>query len=90
MALKRGNCYYASEAIYHILGGKAAGWKPMRVKLPDDMRWFLKHISGIILDPSRQQFGGYLPDYTLAKGAGFLTKTPSKRARNLMEMLTWQ
>lgn len=26
--MRRGNCYYASEALYHILGGKAKGWTP--------------------------------------------------------------
>lgn len=88
--MKRGNCYVASEALYHVLGGKAAGWKPMRVRLPDDVHWFLKHESGLIVDPSRKQFGGYLPDYTLARGSGFLTKRPSKRARALMKNLTWQ
>ena len=31
----RGNCYYASEALYHLLGGKAAGWKPMRIGVND-------------------------------------------------------
>jgi hypothetical protein len=30
---RRGNCYYTSEALYHILGGKAAGWKPMRITM---------------------------------------------------------
>lgn len=62
----------------------------MRVRLPDDTHWFLKHESGLILDPSRQQFGGYLPDYAQAVGSGFLTKQPSKRARVLIEQLTWQ
>lgn len=88
--MRRGNCYAASEALYHILGGKRAGWKPMRVRLPDDVHWFLTHESGLIVDPSRQQFGGYLPDYTKAHGSGFLTKKPSKRARKLIKELTWQ
>lgn len=87
---KRGNCYYASEALYHILGGKAAGWKPMRCPAFGDTHWFLKHNSGLILDPSVKQFGGLKPDYSKAVGNGFLTLGPSQRARRLIEQLTWQ
>lgn len=95
MGQRRGNCYAASEALYHILGGKRAGWKPMRFPIqgPDkrmDTHWFLKHTSGVILDPSVRQFEGRIPDYTEARGSGFLTKKPSKRARKLMKELTWQ
>lgn len=90
----RGNCYAASEALYHIMGGKKAGWKPMRFKIvgPNkkiDTHWFLKHTSGVIVDPSVGQFDD-TPDYTKAVGSGFLTKGPSQRARKLMKELTWQ
>lgn len=52
--------------------------------------WFLKHNSGLLLDATAQQFGGQLPDYSKARGNGFLTVCPSKRAKALMERLTWQ
>lgn len=97
---RRGNCYAASEALYHILGGKAAGWTPMHIKMTDpgasntENHWFLRHKSGMILDPSTQQFDhpGWWkrPDYSKARGSGFLTKRPSRRARALMKRLTWQ
>lgn len=29
---RRGNCYVTSEALYHLLGGKAAGWTPHSLK----------------------------------------------------------
>ena len=86
---RRGNCYVASEAMYHILGGKAAGWKPMRLKCAGDCHWFLQHTSGMIVDPCVMQFDRR-PPYHLGIGCGFLTKQPSKRARALMEVLTWQ
>lgn len=96
---RRGNCYFISEALYHILGGKAAGWKPMRLKMEDPFElgtcthWYLKHESGVVLDASRLQFraaGWWLPpDYSTGRGAGFLTKKPSRRARRLMTILTW-
>lgn len=86
---RRGNCYVACEALYHVLGGKAAGWTPMRLSLPDDTHWFLRHASGLILDPSVRQFRT-APDYSKGRGAGFLTREPSKRARALIDTLTYQ
>lgn len=86
----RGNCYVTSEALYHLLGGKEKGWKPMRVKHEGDTHWFLfDTCSGLILDPTVKQFKTR-PDYTRAVGSGFLTKRPSKRARALMQTMLWQ
>jgi len=87
---RRGNCYVASEALYHLLGGKAAGWTPMSVRTPGDVHWFLKHASGRILDPTAAQFRGKLPDYAAARGRGFLTRQPSRRAAALMDAIVWQ
>lgn len=87
---RRGNCYVATEAAYHILGGKRSGWKPMVTRTTTDTHWFLRHKTGLILDLSRKQFRGQLPDYTKAKGCGFLTRKPSKRAAALIEKLTYQ
>lgn len=86
-----GNCYATSEAIYHLVGGKAAGWKPMRMKVNDGSHWFLKHASGVILDVTAAQFGhDRVPiDYSTARGCGFLTKQPSTRARRLMQRLVF-
>lgn len=90
-----GNCYAASEALYHILGGKRSGWTPMCVRVSSNCcHWFLKHkATGMILDPSRRQFqtrGWHkAPDYSKARGTGYLTKAPSGRARRLIQRLTW-
>jgi len=88
----RGNCYYASEALYYILGGRESEWEPAYIKLKTDAHWFLrkKHDWGEVLDPSRLQFKGKLPNYRKSRGCGFLTKGPSKKAKQLMEQLTWQ
>jgi hypothetical protein len=89
-----GNCYATSEALYHILGGKKAGWQPMFIpgKLNGGIsHWYLRHKeTGIILDASRLQFKrvSKIP-YDLGKSCGFLTKTPSKRAKDMMTVLTW-
>lgn len=97
---RRGNCYYASEALFHILGGKRAGWKAMRVTctkrgaINTETHWFLRHKSGLEVDPAGLQFKAKgwwpKPDYRKAVGSGFLTKRPSRGARALMRRLTWQ
>ena len=85
----RGNCYVACEALYHLLGGKQAGYKPMRVKHEVDTHWFLVHQSGLRIDPTASQFKK-APPYDKAVGCGFLTKKPSKRAEELMGRMVWQ
>jgi len=80
----RGNCYVASEALYHLMGGKATGWTPMQMQTETDSHWFLKHSNGTIVDPTVQQFTTP-PDYSAARGRGFLTKQPSRRAAELMQ-----
>jgi hypothetical protein len=87
--MARGNCYAASEAAFHLLRGKAGGWKPMRMRYKNDTHWFLKHESGLILDLTAQQFKKP-PDYSRAVGSGFLTRKPSKRAREVIQKLLWQ
>lgn len=87
---RRGNCYVASEALYHILGGRDSYWRPMYMRIGNDTHWFLKHgVLSIILDPSVKQFK-QKPEYNEARGSGFLTVRPSKRARALIKQLTWQ
>ena len=81
-----GHCYVASEAVYHSLGGKAAGYTPMQIQHEGTSHWFLKHSSGKILDATSDQFATAVP-YEKAKGRGFLTKEPSRRAKTLMSRL---
>jgi hypothetical protein len=93
----RGNCYVTCEALFHLLGGKTAGWKPMTMKHEGVQHWYLTntrfydHVSKshVILDPTRVQFATR-PDYSKGRGCGFLTKQPSKRALALMPKLVWQ
>lgn len=85
----RGNCYVASEALFHILGGKTAGWSVYRMRAQGDVHYWLEHDNGMILDPSRMQFKN-LPDYSKGKKTGFMTKRPSRRAVDLIGKLTWQ
>ena len=87
--MQRGNCYVTSEAIYHLLGGKATGWIPQVMRVGSGTHWFIKHRSGIVIDATAIQFKR-LPDYRRARGTGFLTREPSRRARELMKRMVWQ
>ena len=78
-----GHCYVASEALYHLLGGAKAGYKPMRRTLADTTHWWLQNRYGDLLDPTSDQFEYF--DYSKGVGCGFLTKKPSKRAQIVMK-----
>ena len=81
-----GHCYAASEALYHLLGGKEKGYKPMRGVLNGETHWWIRDKEGKILDPTAEQFYyvNLKPPYEKGKGTGFLTKTPSKRAKEII------
>lgn len=82
-----GHCYVASEALYHLLGGKEAGWTPMHVSHEGGPHWYLKNRhSGKILDATSDQFQTPVP-YHLGKGKGFLTALPSKRAGKVISQV---
>ncbi len=78
------HCYAASEALYHLLGGKAAGLKPETVRHEGGPHWHLRDtITGLVLDPTFDQFDTP-PPYDQGVGRGFLTKQPSKRAAEII------
>jgi len=90
-----GRCYVAAEAVYHAIGGKASGWVPQVMRLPGGFalrdgscvyaatHWYLRSADGLyVLDPTVHQFTE-APGY-YGRGCGFLTKGPSRRARELL------
>lgn len=91
---RKGNCYVTCEALYHLLGGKKVGLKPMVMRHEGSTHWFLlKESQGpthyrFVIDPTAHQFKTK-PNYSLARGCGFLTRKPSKRAAKLMEQLIY-
>ncbi len=79
-----GHCYVASEALYHLMGGRKSDWVPHNIKHEGDQHWYLKNKStGEIIDPTAGQFKTPVP-YHLGRGKGFLTAEPSKRAAQLI------
>ena len=79
-------CYQASEAIYHLVGGKKAGLKPKSMMHEGISHWYLETSDGIVVDVTVDQFETK-PDYSHGCGRGFLTKKPSKRAKQLIEIV---
>jgi hypothetical protein len=84
----RGQCYPATEAVYHLAGGKDAGLTPMVCRYSNDelTHWWLRGPNQEVYDPTSAQFPESFP-YEQGKGCGFLTKEPSKRAREIMEKI---
>ena len=78
-----GHCYVASEAVYHLLGGKTAGYVPQFIRHEGQPHWFLRSPDGRVIDPTRDQFKTPVP-YDKAKGKGFLTSKPSARAARVL------
>lgn len=79
------HCYRASEALSHLLGGKAAGYKTMNMRHEGDSHWWILHEpSGTHLDPTAAQFATPVP-YEQGKGKGFLTAEPCKEAAVIMQ-----
>ena len=93
-APRRGNCYVTSEALYHLLGGKTAGWVPVRARVRGKTHWWLMNRDlGFILDATLKQFTTWKEQrafYLKGRAGGFLTRKPSKRAKALMEKMLWQ
>ncbi len=83
-----GHCYAASEALFHMLGGKKAGYAPVQSWIGDESHWWIR-TGRLDLDPTAEQFATehsfYLENIALSQPhGGFLTKQPSKRAAEII------
>lgn len=78
-----GHCYVASEAYYHLHGGRAAGLKPMSIQHEGMPHWWIRDAHGQDIDLTATQFETPVP-YSRGVGKGFLTKAPSRRAQVVM------
>lgn len=82
-----GHCYVASEAIYHLMGRRRSGLIPCFIRVAGEPHWFLKFEDGTVVDATREQFENLTIDYSKGTNKGFLTKNPSKRARELINRI---
>ena len=80
-----GHCYVFSEVLYHLIGKK--GLKPMFIRHEGQPHWFLfDEWTGAYIDPTASQFETPVP-YLQAKGKGFRTRFPSRRAQTVLDKL---
>ena len=84
-----GHCYVASEALYHMLGGKVAGYQSYRGKDDTgDVHWWLEDtLTGHRYDVTADQYlsVGKRPPYAAGRAGPFLTKKPSRRAQIVID-----
>ena len=82
-----GHCYVATEALWHMMGGKESGLHPTHGKDHKGViHWWLEDDQLKIYDVTAKQYTdeGLIPPYNKRKRSGFLTKEPSKRAREVI------
>ena len=51
-----GHCYVASEVIFHLNGGRAAGWTSHFISHEGAPHWFLRDPAGKVRDLTASQF----------------------------------
>ena len=84
LSMYAGHCYVASEVIFHLTGWKC---KPQFIRHEGEPHWYLLSPDGLtIIDATASQFKTPVP-YDRGRGKGFLTKHPSKRAREMMRRI---
>lgn len=81
-----GGGYLASEAIWHLIGGKASGFKPMFLYHEGSPHWFLMDAAGSVIDATASLFDTPVP-YDDANGKNFLTEKPSRRAQFVIDIV---
>lgn len=74
-----GLCYILTEAYYYYNGRKGT---PHHINWEGVSHWYLV-VDNKVIDLTSTQFKER-PDYTQGRGQGFLTKHPSKRAREIL------
>jgi hypothetical protein len=70
-----------------LCGGPASGLVPTRAKDAEGVtHWWLQDRDGERYDPTAMQYlsRGLHPPYQDGRGGGFLTRDPSKRAREII------
>ncbi len=84
-----GFCYIAAEAAFHTIGQDytphVASYEKNGLRCT---HWWLQKRTKII-DPTARQYLiiGEKPPYCLGRGTGFLTKQPSKRTREFLNLM---
>lgn len=74
-----GHCYVASEALYHLLGGKAKGYRSVNLskQLAPEFgpHWWVESAGGEVIDVTAEQFDKPVP-YGLGSYKAWITSLP--------------
>lgn len=83
-----GFCYLGVEALFHAIGGINSEFRPKYIKQGIETHWWLSNKSGIILDPTADQYGGDDIPYHQGIGAGFMNgySNPSRRTKIILQI----
>jgi len=85
-----GHSYVATEALWHLLGGRKSDWRPMNVRHSGESHWYLANGDGVVIDPTSEQFEDAVA-YVDGRGKGFLTgDVPSRRGYELIRRVRQQ
>lgn len=68
--MRQSECYAVSEALFHLVGGRDAGYRAKRIPAKPQSHWFLEGPYGEIIDLTAGQFKK-LPRYDRAVNAAF-------------------
>jgi hypothetical protein len=85
-----GFCRVATEALYHLLGGKEAGYMP---RTADDhicgcTHWWLRNPAGEIIDPTVEQYADFQREPPYRFGRSVVIRGVSKRAKIVLDRLS--
>lgn len=83
-----GDDYVSAETLYHAVGGDATGWKLHTVDWDGGQHWYLKHTTGVVLDPTWHMYERQ-PDYTKGTENYFRDMTVSKSAQSKLDLAKW-
>jgi len=77
--------YVASEAFYHLLGGRHSKLTPMYLDLPNKKQhWWILDRNGNVYDVFASEHEDSFP-YATGKAGNFKSYGPSNKARRLMD-----
>lgn len=85
-----GHCYVASEALFHLLGGREH-WLSKTGRDADGGThwWLVNRHDGVRVDATQEQYTsfGIEPPYSAGRSCTFLTQKPSKRCQIVLARL---
>ena len=80
-----GHCYVASEAIWHLLGGRGSELTPKAVRHEGVVHWWLEDGEGHVIDVAARGCFDQAVPRPRGRRRAFLTEQPSQRAQEVLQ-----